>query len=492
MNAVEVLRPPWLATSHSSRWLAAVGVLTLTIVDVLVLIFVHALARTATTGIVWCCALALWWSLVVPNVLWLGRDAAALQLPHVRHLANASVLAHAVLTVAIPATVFSLALGHALVWYVGFTLVATGCMLFLLLPSGVWIVLWVAVFVVVPLQLVHFRPAGLDRLAWYGVVPALAILGLAAWRWFRVLDMPTPAGTDLAKPVIWNLRTQAKLGFFGPFGHNADIVLARNVHPWLAPVVDLRRTGPQHPVRTLRVALSRNTAPRTPANRLQISALWIGYIAILLIPAALQAARHHPQHWSMALRLSASSGYAIAMSMATVIPVVATTLYGWTLASRWTAANNELPLLYLLPRLSDPLALRRSAVVACLNNVFYAAAGELAILSLGGWLATTPATALLLATLCAASTVALTAVPILRTLGGRPLPGWLLALLIFATAGVSTGAIAIGYAHGGASATTVAYLAIALLILLAGLIALDWCGWRALQRRPHPFLANTK
>lgn len=490
MNAVEVLRPPWIASARTSRWFALVVLIALAVAEAFVLGMMQGKPRAAAAGFTWCAALALWWLLVVPNALWLARDATALGLPRIRRLANTSVLAHAVLTGAIPAIVFALVMGHPLVWCVGFALTITCCLLFMLLPGSVLLVLWLGFIVIANLHVIHFKAATPDRLALYGAVLALALAGMTVWRWSRVIAMPSAAGTGLGKPFMWNLHLQAARGFGGLFGRQSDAAMARGARAWLTPQPDLRRVGPAHPVRTIRVALSRNTMPKSLASQLRLTAFALIFAAVGAGQIVLQGAHHNLHQMLTSLLLSNAGGAGLASSFAAIAPILAVGIFGWRLLSRWTAANNELPLLHLLPRLGSATVVRRSTAIACLVNVAYVVVIEWALLYAGGLLAHSSIASVIFATLCSATTFALTAAITLRALGGKPLNGLLVVALTILTAAVCTMAMSITLAASHADVARAASLAVALLIMLVVLIAIGYDGWRALQRRPHPFLAN--
>lgn len=491
MNAAEVLRPPWLASARSSRWLALFVLVALAVVEFFVLDMAHGRTRALVVGLVWCGALAPWWLLVVPNALWLARDATALSLPRIRRCANASVFVHALLTAAIPALVFSAIFDHPLVWCVGFALAVSGCLLFMLLPGVVWVPIWAAIIATESLHWIHLKAPTPDRLALYAVLPALAMIGLAAWQWSRMLKIRAPTGAGLGRPLMWNLRAQTERGFFGGLSRNADATLARNARAWFTPAPDLRHVGPAHPVRTIRVALGRNSMPKSVASMLRNATFSLVWMTLCITPSILQITQDGAVH-SMRALLSSAIGLSLIVTMAAILPAIAIGAYGWRMQLRWTAANNELPLLSLLPQLGDLVAVRRSVALAALVNAFYIATFEWILLCAAGFWTHSPGDAILFATLCSATTVTMTAAVMLHTLAGRPLRGLLIGALAFLTAIVSALATARMVTGTRIDAAINPLIGIALVVLLALSIALAYDGWRVLQRRPHPFLANAK
>ena len=87
-------------------------------------------------------------------------------------------------------------------------------------------------------------------------------------------------------------------------------------------------------------------------------------------------------------------------------------------------------------------------------------------------------------------TGALAAACILGVLGARPLSGVLIFVLGCVLLLLVGGAMACGFSGGGFDARTWLPLAAALALMLALLVALGRRGWRAFERRPHPFLAS--
>jgi hypothetical protein len=89
MNTISrILRLPWAASSGASRWIAAVAVLLVLALVVPAAKWYRGPGWVTVCAVLCLFAIGVLWLLVIPNALWLARDARNLRLPAVARLAN--------------------------------------------------------------------------------------------------------------------------------------------------------------------------------------------------------------------------------------------------------------------------------------------------------------------------------------------------------------------------------------------------------------------
>lgn len=484
------LKTPWIASPRSSRWLALFVVAVCTVSAVLAAHGLQGRARLVTCGALWCVAVGVWWLMVAINALFMARDAIALRLPRIRRAANASAALYALLAVPLPAVAFALMLGHLFAWLVCFTLAVAASVLFLLLPGWLCIALLIGQGLLFNTHWLHLKVPRLHALPFDALLPTLVLVALAAWRWFRVQRQAMPGALAFGNPVIWNLRFQSMQGFLGLRGRRADTMLARSTRGWFAPEVNLRGLGPGRPARSIRVALGRSVMPKTSASWLRQWCLSLAFIALFTLPEFVQMGNHDFRAIMAAMVLPQHGGFGFPMVVAAVMAAIATLGFAIPIQSRWTTAAAELPMLAQLPGLGDARRVKQHVAQACLSQTLFAGAIEfVALCALGVW-AHVMAGAALFACLCALCTIALAAACIFGILGGRPLSWWTTAVLTMLLVCLCVAAMWAAFSRAGFNAHAWLPLIAALLLMLGVLAALALRGWRALERRPHPFLAN--
>lgn len=483
-----LLKTPWIASPRSSRWLALVVALLCATSAALAAHGLQGRDRVIICTVLWGGAIVVWWLLVAGNALFVARDAVMLRLPALQRLANASVFANALLTVLLPALVFTSVFGHPWFWLVGFSLAATCCMLFLLLPS--WLTVAAIFGSSIGLNLLHPKVTSPQLLLELAIAPTLALIALAAWQWLRLQRRAAPATLGFNIPLIWSLHLQSIHGF-GARQANLDAAMARASRSWLSPVPDLHALGPLQPVRSIRVALGRTVMPQTWRSVLRQIGLSLTFILVFTgLPIAAQMGNHDFRAVMDALILPHAGALGMPVMIACVIAAVAAATFPVPVRARWAAGAAELPLLGLLPGLGDLAAARRNVMRAALTQTLHVILVEFIVLcALGVWARALPG-AIVFSALSATCTAALAAACILGVLGARPLSRLLqivLGCVLLLLVGL---AMACGFASDGFDARTWLPLVAALALLLALLLALCRRGWRAFSQRPHPFLAS--
>lgn len=484
MNAVlRVLKLPWSASSGSSRWIVA-----FTLLLVLAVVVPAAKLYRGPGWVTVCAALCVFaigvlWLLVIPNALWLARDARNLRLPAITRLANASPWAYALLSVIAPALLLGAAGGHTLLLLALFTLVAAGCLAYVLLPATLASVLFLAGVLIGNFLPARFMPATGDPLFTSVSMAALAVIVLATWRWRHLLRAAALDSGVWGRPVAWQYRLIREQGYFNALRSARDAQRA-GLWEWLRPKPDLHGMGPGRPVRTIRMALGRATMPQTWAR---LCASWaLGLVALAMCLALALYAGRSPRDLLALLASPPLIGGIFGAAAGTALISCVGQIQG-----RWSGTAAELPLLALLPGLGAATALRRRVVLACLlKPVRILLAALFAVWAIGS-LQHSSASFSLVALMFVGTCVALAAALVLGALGGKPVPGWMMILAAIALV------LLLGFSFGLADQAdnpvrhaSFGWLVLALswLAALAWFGALAWRGGRALQRRPHPFL----
>lgn len=486
MNAVlGSITLPWLASSRTSRWLAvAVVAVVLGVVTPAARLY-HGPGWVTASAALCIFAIGVLWVLVIPNALWLARDARRLRLPTIARRAHAVPLVYTALTVVLPACLLGFAGGSTLTLLALFALAAAGCLCYLLLPASLALLLLIA-FCFAPhlLASVFTRILPQATLSW--ALPSAVLLGaLAAWRWMRLARAGSLGAGVWGVPIALQIRRIREQGYFDTLMSTRNRRVD-NLWTWLRPQPALRGLGPDDPVRAIRVALGRQLMPQAWwATALRLVAL-LAVLAALLWP---RFGGGMPEAL-IVLWASATSAAFIGGVCGGVGATVLMTYMG-QIQNRWSGTHAELPLLALLPGLGAASQLRQRTLAACLYKP--CACVLMVMLFLLGLSLLRLAAIPLAAAGCTAlvGCMALACAMATGTLGGKPLPIWLvlcasavLLIMFIATLGIADAP------SSHAANILLAICAAIWLALLAAFAVLAWRGWCALRQRPHPFLAN--
>lgn len=490
---VFLLRLPWLARIPSGMGLVST-ILSSAVLASLATERLHALDGWQQAGVVALVIMVAVVWIVLPNTLWVARDASTLRIPHAGREVDRCLLLHAGMSILVPAFVLGLVFGHLLTWLVSLTLVASAAFALNMLPIRI---VWGCVLVV---MIVLFTggsvplPGDPRYLAW--AIPAAIVLGVACMQRWSTLRRTT--GADVNRGWAPGLQAQ-RLVRLNALRGDAYPAMSRQ-H---ATDDDKRRhaalparIGPEHPVDSIRLAINPMSGPNAQRTLrwsilcgvLAVAVLWVLLAQHILSPSARAFVARQVPLWCflfLSEGISASTGEWSRRSM---------------LASRWRGRHGELPLLALLPKLGRPGAVvKRSAVFACLHGRALWLASVLVALALIAAALHMPDATYPILLVVALSGLAMDATITLYVLAGRPLrgpkrfaPRFALLLLLIGSSAIWTAAIPDATPttlspHGGILVFAVLALWSAWLLVLA---ILAWRGWRLLQHRPHPFLAN--
>lgn len=484
MKPMRLLALPW--TALSKPWRKGIGIC-----------FAFLFAALVTGGVIgrhnptWTVHLAhatafidcLFWAGVLSQSQLLAREAYHLRLPTLGREVGASLALYALLTIALPALLLAWLGGSVAVALTEIGMGAGLGMAYATLPpylglcaclapmlrdrAGTW------------LPMPSISPERF--LAW--AVPCTVLLWLLIGGFWRSAVRRDFGLSGARKPILLNLRT---LAWYGRRSNYLEVQQIRRRWHWAQPVADLRHCGPDHPVRSLRIAMGGWSMPQTSASRWrQLGIL----LASLLLPLFVMAVASHGDD----VLLSIFDNANVLLFALCIVGAVLALAQVQTLQRRWSRHNAELPLLALLPGLGDAARIKRELLLANLLPTFGAQALlTLAMLGLAAGLHLDAGSDLMLL-LGQLTGMGMLATLALVMLGGVPVrDGWLTVLCTCGYLLVNLSVVLAlpmvddqPFMHQPAVAWAAA---IAWAGLSVPLLRLGVRGWRGLQGRPHPFL----
>ncbi|HEX7324787.1 MAG TPA: hypothetical protein VF292_05490 [Rhodanobacteraceae bacterium] len=480
MNAIlRSARMPWTARIKGSReWLVGVVWLPIVVHGVLAAHVHNPLQVVGACLLLTGCATL--WS-VPPNALWLARDAQRLRLPSIEHDSDRVLPIYALLLVLLPACILGLVFGHALAWLLLLALVATSMLAGSLLPN--WLVL--PLFAILTTASIvgawPFPAFGAPRFL-LGSALAVALLGAAAaWRWSALRLVRCAAHGKLSLPTALSARIVKRHQLSGA----ALPIAAVHRNSSLRNVP--RHIGPGYPVRAIEFV-----AVRTRRSALRRNAL--GVILVLALPVATAIGLH------LYGTRATPSVLQQAMFWAGLVSVAVGRSFILGVDSFWRQRRADLSLLALLPGVSAHNAPASSALRACMRRPQHWGWGIAIACALAFAVLRAPwvfYVYLVLATVCGRMHDRALCAHILAGMPVRKPVREVLHFSTFIVAGVTAfwGIRAPGIGSnarlvtGGWPALACVALWIVTWIAFA---TLAWRGWRALQQRPHPFLATPR
>jgi len=496
MNLQSMLMAPWHATRKVTRWMALVLITFLLGTIALVTLNMHGAAHAfwaPIAGMLVAAGTFMLTMLLLSPCLLLAIDARQLRLPGLQRTATGAVLLYGALMTIVPGLLIGLSGGYMLN-VMSMQLVAFfGGLAIALLPRVLTFFVWLlpAAFNILQPTLHLPRPvepafASLCT----GIAVFFALLSLAFWR--RMIRSVQPYSADFGAPMLMQMHCTSVRGAWGSWGGasmDPSATIRRNP-AWLQPRIALGDSGPAHPVQSLRVGLGGMFAPLTLRSR----AMQIGVVLLVsllfMLQMGVQASQRHTAHVSdhfihsglLALLLL---GVGMGGSMMAVLPIA-------QLMQRWAKQNAELPLLALLPGLGDARQVKRHLLCAALlPPVIGLVALMLAMLILA-MLLHASALALCASLLTLVGIAAFLTAFVVSVIGGRPLGPWASVGLCVLGYGLFFTSILVPMFDSGNTASPFVYVFAAAWALL--LTLLSWLarrGWRGLEKRPHPFLANS-
>lgn len=428
------------------------------------------------------------WGLLMPNAVLLVRDAQQLRLPGICRDVAWSLPLYAVLSLGVQ-VLLQLPDGHVASFAIALVLAAASGGLYMLLPGRLALLAYV--LLVVNGTVLHvFRLPGLTdpRFVEWGAAAAPLLVLAVVWRWRQLLRAGDIPLRGLRAPNVINMRRAFGMSRADPL---TDAALLRARLDWLAIRPDLRDTGPQAPITSLRMALGGQYVPQTLSGRLY----QLVPLALIMLVGLIFVATSFGDHrvWPAMRYLFGREGFVYVGWLFAVVSMMSVMTAVEVVTLRWGRLNAELPLLALLPGLGHAGNIKRVLLRAVLQRPARFLGASLLIIgldaaSLGvGW--PVVLTMLLIAAGCLGYLVAM----VLGILGGHALSGvGKLFVVIGMLVLLSVTALLPMLWHGGSGLTVIvaAALAAAWLVLALLLLWLGHRGWRGLQQRPHPFLAN--
>ncbi|MGO4502246.1 MULTISPECIES: hypothetical protein [unclassified Dyella] len=495
MTAHGMLIAPWYAMRQTTRWIVlAISVLLAAGASAFALFGLHGAERVywaPVTGMLVATGVFMLTLFGLSPCLLLAIDGRKMRLPCVEREASGAVLLYGVLLVIVPSVVIGSLGGYT--WNVMAALAAavTAGLAMALLPRVFSFFIWLLPAVFNMLQPVFHLPRPAEPgfpLLGGTIALVFALIALGCWR--RVAHSDQPYG-GMGAPMMMQFGAASRGGWgsWGGAGMDASTLIRRNP-AWLQPRVELRQSGPAHPVTSLRIGLGGVFAPLTTGGRAMQLSIVLGASLIFVLQLGVQAVQRHPGHFSESFVHTGLVGMLMwgvgfGGSMIALLPIA-------QLVQRWMKQNAELPLLALMPGLGDAAHVKRRLLCASLLPPL-AALGALMVLALV--LATllhasAIGTCALMLTLCGA--MAFVSAFVVSVLGGRPLGRWpSIGLCLFGYVLFSVSIMVPLLSSGDQVHGYVTWFVGAWGVLLALLAWLALRGWRGLARRPHPFLANS-
>ncbi len=491
MKLWRLMMLPGYALSETARfvWLALIGIFLGAAILIPVGMYADTRGWLLNTAHGWVIVNALMWAFVANAVL-LARAARGLRVPTLERDALTSLGLYGGLSIALPALALGWMGGHLLAVAIMLLFGAGLGVAYALLPPYLAVLAQFAGNIPSALSPWLPQPIQLGFSAWAGPLVLLLWLVLA-WR-IRGLLRGDHSLQSPHAPLLMVFR-RTYLGWGSGVGGSRWGRRTPGQGPaWARPKVDLRGCGPGHAERSLRVALGGWWLPQTRISRLwQCALLLVAILAGAFVIWVQAVADRHDHAANLATDLGGAGNvvfFGTLMSALLAINIVR------TLQRHWGKSNAELPLLALLPGLGDAPSVKRALLRASLLPALGVQLGlALLLLMLAGvmGLGAEGEAVLLLGPLGSSILMCVFALTVFSASGPR---GWNMALVLVA-----------GYVWIGVSAGFVQFNSdpavvlgdAALLVLALGwsvfFVSFLWLGrrgWRALQRRPHPFLAS--
>lgn len=491
MNLHRILITPWQATRASLRWVSLVVFGLCVIGAGAMTLLPDEPFRWLLVAAIYCLGLGYFWAFMMSSLLVLAIDARQLRLPSISRTVVWCLLWHGVLMVLLPGLLLQALAGIGLVSGLMMALAIAFGLAFVLLPRYLSSFIGFAPAILIGLHHatgIHLPLPGEPHFVEWGGAGLVVLLLVDMLRWRTLLRATNPRECGYTSAMVMQFGRGGTMGRLGGLAQKNSTAMLRRRPGWLQARADLRNAGPQSPVTTLLVALGGWYMPQRWASYLrQMLPVLLPIALFVPVMALMQWGDPHPggmnAFWrAMGLGVTGGTfGGLVLAASAALAP-----------AQRWKRANGELSLLALLPRLGTAASVRANLLRAALIKPLLAQAVLLALV-LGSALAIKlSGIALVLLTLvqlgCAGAVVGL----VLCTFGGIDLSMWVRAAL-------ALGGVVLLSISAFIPLLAQPWPLNGLLDVLLGLAwatfagALIWLarrGWRGLQQRPHPFLAN--
>lgn len=334
-------------------------------------------------------------------------------------------------------------------------------------------------------------PGEAGVLAW-AIPVAMLLTAIAIQRWHALQHIDATNLSRWGLPGVLNIR-RIRMARLRDDAFSAATVAGRARDTRQSCTRHLRNIGPEHPVRSIRLALHRQMQPldafevgKRALPPQQILAIVVVSVALLTLLA---------QHFFARAAIVQSTPM---MLMVVGIVMAAYGTFFWrSIDAPGRGQHQDTALLALLPGLGAPSQIRPRLLRACVQPVVEWALRVTLLAVVIFLLLRVPATFFLYLALMAASGALMATALTVNMLGGKPFAPVVAGIFYLAGTVLATLTAFWGVQGFGSSAPalrippTPAAVCVALwAVWLVFLAALAWRGWRALQRRPYPFLAN--
>jgi hypothetical protein len=431
---------------------------------------------------------AYFWQWVMAALLLVGIDTRRLRIPGIGQAMATCLGLYAVATIALPTAVLVVLGGEASTVALFTALaIAVGVASVLLPRRYVMPLAFLPALAIGLRQVIHLPFPGQNGFLAWGAVVLVVLLAVDVLRWRHLLLADATRDED-AQIIRYGRR-----GALGGLGSAARTGATQRDGDAPSPL-RLAGVGPGKPVLTLRVALGEGYAPQGPRGHAR-RFMRFGLPLLLFIPlmAILHAGEAHGEVLHEVLFgvgvdvigwLGIMGGLML-MSMGSLLP--------W---ASWRHRRPELSLLALLPGLGDAATVRRALLRAALARPLALQGGLLALVLTAALLLHADATLLVFVALSQLGCAAMVAATALGVFGGRPLPGWGMALALAGMAALVSASTfvplfaTLGRHPWHAGHAVFAVLAGAWIVAACALGWLGRRGWRGMRERPHPFLTG--
>ncbi|MEW9573625.1 hypothetical protein ABQJ54_17875 [Rhodanobacter sp. Si-c] len=494
MRLNDVLLVPWRSTHRPLRWLSLAIVTACMLGAIAVGHFMPGPRWWLGSTIAYCFGVAYAWAFWLCTALLLAIDARKLRLPGMQRAATCSVLLYGLLMLALPVFVLGALGANAPVVALLVALAMAGSLAFVLLPRWCAMVMGFLPALSVGLRYAaHLPPWSDPRWPAWGTLALIVLLVANVLRWRHLLRSDTDNELGFGSAIVTQFRRQGAMGNWNGLQQLDSGQLIRQRPDWMQPRANLRRTGPQSPMHTLRVALGGWYLPKTLTGHLRALAPILLPILLAIPVMAIMHAGEHRDHTAHIAMISAGLGLLGWLSLfGGLMLATMTTLL---VRQRWQRTNAELPLLALLPGLGDAQGMRRDLLRSIFAIPFALQAVLLIVMLIAALAMHLKGLAVLLVALPQLAAAGAMVAQVLCALGGRKLPSWgewlvhvPFVLLFFLSTFIPMATLG---RHPWRGATLVEPWLLAAWVALALVVAwLGRRGWRGLLARPHPFLAD--
>ncbi|GAB3782563.1 hypothetical protein [Dyella agri] len=497
MRLSDVLLVPWRATRRPLRWLSLIIVIACCLGAAAIGHFAHDPDGWLASTMVLCLGAAYAWAFWLSTTLLLAIDARKLRLPGVEGTVHASMLVYGVLTVAVPTLLIGAFGADASRVALLTAWAVAGGLAFVLLPR--WCAMLVGFLPALGTSVRHFfqlPPFSDPRWLTWGVLALVVLAVVDVLRWRQLLRNDTDNELGFGSAMVLQFRRQGATGNWSGLQQMDSGQMIRQRPDWMQPRADLRRTGPQSPVRALRVALGGWYMPKTVTGHLRAAAPALLPMLVMIPVMSLMFAGNHRADASNSTLIGFGVGLLWGVLFGCLLLTAMVTVL---IRQRWQRNNAELPLLALLPGLGDARHMRHNLLRATLTiplvtQLLLSAAMLAAALVAARFVHLGSVTLLLIALpqLAAAGTMV---TQVLCTLGGRKLPTWgewliYVPFFVLFFLSIFLPVTTMGN-HPWQGASLAQPLLLAAWVVMA--MVLTWLGrrgWRGLLARPHPFMPN--